>query len=194
MYVRIQLLENCIESTHQDWETGIYTALQPLLSRQPDATSSQWPKKALLTAFSSVERDLQAKHPTLPYNELLAQVYKALAERIALASAVDSTSPDSALAADVAGPSNDSVEEEGAAFARSLADWPPFPDTVEALKGLKRLGYKLVILSNVDDASIPQILENRVSKRRHPLNLIYLSTSARIGDQSLSPHGLSLLQ
>jgi FMN phosphatase YigB (HAD superfamily) len=89
----------------------------------------------------------------MPYNELLAEVYKALAERISLASVIDSANAESALAADVASPNDDFVEE-GNAFARSLAEWPPFPDTVEALNGLKRLGYKLVILSNVDDASI----------------------------------------
>jgi 2-haloacid dehalogenase/putative hydrolase of the HAD superfamily len=33
----------------------------------------------------------------------------------------------------------------------SLADWPPFPDTNDALKRLHQAGYALGILSNVDD-------------------------------------------
>ncbi len=41
---------------------------------------------------------------------------------------------------------------EDAAFGRSIADWPAFPDTVEALRYLKR-HFRLVVLSNVDRAS-----------------------------------------
>jgi 2-haloacid dehalogenase len=40
--------------------------------------------------------------------------------------------------------------EEIAALPESLQSWPPFPDTVDALKQLQQK-YKLVILSNVDD-------------------------------------------
>ena len=39
-----------------------------------------------------------------------------------------------------------------AAFAASIADWPPFPDTIEALAYLKQHGL-LMVLSNVDRAS-----------------------------------------
>ena len=41
---------------------------------------------------------------------------------------------------------------EDAAFGRSIADWPAFPDTVEALRYLKQ-HFRLVILSNVDRSS-----------------------------------------
>ncbi len=41
---------------------------------------------------------------------------------------------------------------EHAAFGRSIADWPAFPDTVEALRYLKQ-HFRLVILSNVDRSS-----------------------------------------
>src|SRR6185436_7841872 len=36
------------------------------------------------------------------------------------------------------------------ALVNSLPDWPPFPDTVEALRGLSTR-FRLVILSNTDD-------------------------------------------
>ena len=47
---------------------------------------------------------------------------------------------------------------ESAVFAKSLASWPKFPDTTEVLGQLKARGYKLVILSNVDDDLIQESL------------------------------------
>jgi 2-haloalkanoic acid dehalogenase type II len=41
---------------------------------------------------------------------------------------------------------------EDAAFGASIAEWPAFPDTVEALRYLKQ-HFRLIILSNVDRAS-----------------------------------------
>jgi len=44
------------------------------------------------------------------------------------------------------------LPESGAAFlAESLPGWPPFPDTNPALRRLTDAGYRLGILSNVDD-------------------------------------------
>jgi len=42
--------------------------------------------------------------------------------------------------------------ERAAFLADSLADWKPFPDTNAALERLRDAGYRLGILSNVDDA------------------------------------------
>ncbi len=39
----------------------------------------------------------------------------------------------------------------GAAFAESLTRWRPFPDTNPALEELRRRGFKLGIISNIDD-------------------------------------------
>ena len=36
-------------------------------------------------------------------------------------------------------------------FANSLTRWPPFPDTNPALEELKRRGFRLGIISNIDD-------------------------------------------
>ena len=55
----------------------------------------------MLTLFASVESDLQTKSPTMPYSQLLAEVYKTLSERIPLASIVESTSTETALEADL---------------------------------------------------------------------------------------------
>ena len=111
---------------NQDWENGIYNALQPLLQRA-DSTFS---KKEALVAFASVEKDLQVQHPDMLYSDLLAAVHAALASRLGT-----STTP-----------------AEDTAFGRSIELWPVFPDTVAALAQLKKY-YKLVVLSNVDNHS-----------------------------------------
>jgi 2-haloacid dehalogenase len=41
-------------------------------------------------------------------------------------------------------------EGEGGALARSLPDWPPFPDVPPALAELRDRGWKLALLSNTD--------------------------------------------
>ena len=43
-------------------------------------------------------------------------------------------------------------DADAATFGASIADWPPFPDSVEALAYLKQHGL-LMVLSNVDRAS-----------------------------------------
>ena len=41
-------------------------------------------------------------------------------------------------------------EGESGILAKSLPDWPPFPDAPPALEGLRRRGWRLAILSNSD--------------------------------------------
>ena len=41
-------------------------------------------------------------------------------------------------------------EGEGGALAQSLPDWPPFPEAPKALEELRRRGWSLAILSNID--------------------------------------------
>jgi 2-haloacid dehalogenase len=74
-----------------------------------------------------MEPEQEHETPTLPYRDILARVHAKLAARWNLKS-------------------TDAMDR---AFGLSVGQWPPFPDTVEALAYLKR-HYKLVILSNVD--------------------------------------------
>ena len=46
----------------------------------------------------------------------------------------------------------DATDDEREAFGRSIGDWPPFPDSRDALVALGRR-YKLIVASNVDRAS-----------------------------------------
>ncbi len=129
-----------------DWESGIYSALKPLLSRggvnssQPDDAATEGrglsrtdvvlSRDAVLEAFGRLETRQQEKTPEMLYPELLVAVHRQLAIEWG-------------VAADLA---------EDAAFGRSIADWPAFPDTVEALRYLQQ-HFRLIILSNVDRSS-----------------------------------------
>jgi len=108
-----------------DWESGIWTALQPLLGKGgPDPGRDR-----VLAAFGRYESAQQAATPGLLYPALLASVHKQLAEHLGLAT-------------------NPAMD---ARFGASVPDWPAFADSAEALAALKRR-FKLVILSNVDRA------------------------------------------
>jgi 2-haloalkanoic acid dehalogenase type II len=109
-----------------DWESGMIEALKPLTGKVRPALE----RNAILEAHARHESFQQAQTPGKIYSELLAIVYKRLAEEW-----------------------NVPVSwKECVTYGRSVGDWPAFPDTVAALQYLKQ-HYRLVILSNVDNAS-----------------------------------------
>jgi 2-haloacid dehalogenase len=119
-----------------DWESGIWNALAPLRARVGAAAGMGLSRAGIelsrddaLQAFARLEARQQEKTPAMPYPEVLAEVHGQLA-----------------VEWDVA-----PEPEEDATFGRSIADWPAFPDTVEALRYLKQ-HFRLVVLSNVDRA------------------------------------------
>lgn len=59
-------------------------------------------------------------------------------------------------------------------LARSLPDWPVFPDTVPALRRLVAAGYRLGILSNIDDDLLSGTLEQL------PVEFSLLVTAERV--------------
>ncbi|HLN10861.1 MAG TPA: haloacid dehalogenase type II [Xanthobacteraceae bacterium] len=109
-----------------DWESGMVEALKPLTGMvEPEPTREQ-----ILEAHARHESAQQRYTPTMRYRDLLAVVYKRLAEEWG-----------------VAAKWSDCV-----AYGCSIRDWPAFEDSREALQYLKRY-HKLVILSNVDNES-----------------------------------------
>jgi 2-haloacid dehalogenase len=113
-----------------DWESGIYTALQPLLQKLVQNTGQMLSRDAALENFARHESAQEAATPAMIYSELLATVHRRLAQEWNL------TIDDAAHAR----------------FGASVPDWPAFPDSAEALAYLKQ-HYQLVILSNVDRES-----------------------------------------
>ncbi|KAB2847442.1 MAG: haloacid dehalogenase, partial [Hyphomicrobiaceae bacterium] len=112
-----------------DWETGMVEALKPLTSR----IARPLDRNQILEAHARHESATQRYTPAKRYADLLGVVYKRLAEEWQVPVSW----------------------EEAQAYGRSVGNWPAFSDTVEALKYLKK-HFKLVILSNVDNASFAQ--------------------------------------
>lgn len=109
-----------------DWESGMIEALKPLTSRVTPAPT----RNQILEAHARHEAAQQRWTPARTYRDLLAVVYKRLAEEWGVAASW----------------------EECQAYGRSVGNWPAFPDSADALQYLKK-HYKLVILSNVDNES-----------------------------------------
>ena len=109
-----------------DWERGILAALAAW--RDDRARGAR--DGEILEAFGRHEADEQAANPTMLYPEILARVAARIGEEF-----------DVPL-----------TPTEADGFGHSLADWPVFPDTADALRYLKQ-HFKLVILSNVDRES-----------------------------------------
>ncbi len=109
-----------------DWEAGILAVLEPWAARRGLEVDGP----ALLEGFGRHETVVQRENPGLIYPEVLRAVMRALAADFGIAAS----------------------EAEADALGRSVADWPAFPDSREALAYLKK-HYRLVVLSNVDRAS-----------------------------------------
>ena len=115
-----------------DWETGMLGTLQTLTSQLPDTHPyNTAPPTAALARLNELTMDLERTRPSTPYNEVL-------------------TSSLTRLAAELGLPLPDSVAEP---FGNSPGTWNPFPDTLAGLRKLAR-HYKLIVLSNVDNANI----------------------------------------
>ncbi|MCX4160309.1 MULTISPECIES: haloacid dehalogenase type II [Paraburkholderia] len=109
-----------------DWETGILDGLRPLLERVKRPLT----RDQVLEAHARHEASQQIYTPAKRYQELLAIVYKRLAEEWQVAATL----------------------AECIAYGKSIQNWPAFEDSPGALQYLKK-HYKLVILSNIDNES-----------------------------------------
>ncbi len=107
-----------------DWESGIWDALQPLIT---SSGRNDIDRGKALALFAQAEHQQQAAMPGQTYPELLTNVHRGAAKLMGI-------------------DSSDDMDEN---FGSSVAYWPAFPDTADALRILKR-HYKLVILSNVN--------------------------------------------
>jgi len=109
-----------------DWESGMVNGLEPLTSK----VSPQLTRLQILEAHAQHESEQQSWTPTMGYSDLLAIVYKRLAEQWG----VKASLPDCTT------------------YGQSVKNWPAFEDSRAALIYLQQ-HYKLIILSNVDNAS-----------------------------------------
>jgi len=166
---RFALLSFDCYGTLIDWERGILDALRRDFERAGVAMDQD----AVLAAFAESEPKREQEAPTDPYPLILQRVHSDLAARFGLALAgQDSMEPNSVERNSVGRASRPSTttpvgrasrpsssqNEDSERFARSIGDWPPFPDTAESLRRLKER-FRLVILSNVDRESFARTNE-----------------------------------
>lgn len=106
-----------------DWETGIFSALRPILAAHGKNISDT----ELLRLYSELEVEAE-QGEFRPYREVLETVVRGFGKRLEF----------------------EPTRAQERSLPESLADWRPFPDTVAALRILKAR-YRLAIISNVDD-------------------------------------------
>jgi len=106
-----------------DWESGILAAVVPVLARRGVAAEAE----QLLRLYVKYEAEQEAG-PYKLYREVLQGVMAGIASELGFV-------PTAA---------------ELQALPDSVGHWPPFADTVAALRRLQTR-YKLVIISNIDD-------------------------------------------
>jgi 2-haloacid dehalogenase len=122
-FTRFKVLTFDCYGTLIDWETGIFSALRPILA----AHEKKITDSTLLELYSELELKAE-RGEFLRYRDVLQSVVHGFGERLGF-------SP---------------TETEVRSLPESLANWQPFPDTVEALRALKNR-YRLAVISNVDD-------------------------------------------
>lgn len=116
-----------------EWEPSLFQALNPIITQlAPDHPYARDPQLAL-QQFDALSNGLEHDQPTLKYDLNLATAMRGLAAELGVEAGL--------------------AEADVQAMARGPGAWPAFADTMEGLRTLKR-HYKLIILSNVDNANI----------------------------------------
>jgi len=106
-----------------DWESGIFSALRPILKAHQKKLSDI----ALLEMYSELEFAAE-QQDYQNYRAVLESVVRGFGSRLGFTPA----------------------EAEVRSLPESVKTWQPFPDTVAALEKLKAR-YKLAVISNIDD-------------------------------------------
>src|SRR5512147_1427849 len=122
-FARLSWLTFDCYGTLIDWDSGILSTLRPILAAHGRKLSDG----GILELFAAIERVEEAGEYRT-YRQILEAVLTKMAARLAFS---------------ISGAELRSLPE-------SLGEWTPFPDTVAALRKLKKR-YKLAVISNTDD-------------------------------------------
>ncbi|MCX6834542.1 MAG: HAD hydrolase-like protein [candidate division Zixibacteria bacterium] len=136
-----------------DWERGILGAVRPVLERHNITITDD----RILETYAQIEAEVEAGLYR-PYRDILHTVMTTISERFEFV------------------PNN----TECNAIVASLPNWPPFSDTVAALKALKSR-YRLAIISNIDDDLFAG------TNRHLGVEFDYIITAAQVGAYKPSP-------
>ena len=143
-----------------DWEAGIGAVLREWADRRGlDMTTEE-----LLVAYADHEAQAERDHPTDPYPSILSRAMRGLGK---------------ALDTEV-------TYDDAHALAISVPDWPAFPDSADALQRLAK-HFKLIILSNIDNASFA------ASNEKLKVTFDAILTAENIGSYKPSPANFDAL-
>jgi len=123
-FSRFSVLTFDCYGTMIDWETGIFSALRPILA----AHNKQITDSVLLEMYSELELAAEQQQDFLNYSQVLASVVRGFGGRLGFRP----------------------TEQEVHSLAQSIQNWQPFPDTAAALRRLQTR-YQLAVISNIDD-------------------------------------------
>jgi len=114
-----------------DWEKGILGAVKPLLSSKGVELEGE----EILRLYAELEAKAEGGE-YMRYREVLRTVVRGFGERFGFAASV----------------------KEQDCIAESIREWEPFPDTVKALRELKK-NFRLAVISNTDEDLIADTLK-----------------------------------
>ena len=106
-----------------DWESGIFSALRPILAAHGKSVDDA----CLLELYGELEAHAE-EGPFRSYRDVLRSVVRGFGQKLGFTP----------------------TEAEERSLPESLKNWKPWPDTVAALRQLN-VRYRLAIISNVDD-------------------------------------------
>ncbi len=153
-----------------DFENGMLRWLRPHLARH----GLEQDDEAILTEFAVAENNCQHQVPATPFTDMLPLIYRHMAEKWDIVF----------------------EDHDGESFHDSIRRWPPFPDTVEALKELKTY-YRLVAVTNADAWALVHMSANMGSPFDEQISCDQVGInkpSARVFDyvlERLAPLGAS---
>jgi 2-haloacid dehalogenase len=133
-FSRFRVLTFDCYGTLVDWETGIFSAVRPILA----AHGKHVPDDEVLRLYGELEADAEAGE-YCSYREVLQDVVKGFGQRLRFAPSASEIS----------------------SLPDSVGLWQPFPDTISALRQLQPK-FRLAIISNIDDdifAATSRLLE-----------------------------------
>lgn len=156
-----------------NWKPNMIASLRPVLSRlPPDHAYVQSPQAAYIR-FCEITFDLEVSQPTLTKNHNLATGLRVLAAEVGL-------------------DEKQLTKADLDAIADGPGHWPAFADSVEALKVLKQR-YKLIVLSNIDNANIERTVTGSLSPGNGVSLFDAVYTAEEIGEYKPSHNNFEYL-
>jgi len=163
-FSRFSVLTFDCYGTMIDWESGLFSALRPILAKHNRKIGDE----VLLELYAELELEAE-RQDFLNYREVLQSVVRGFGERLGFTP----------------------TEAEVRSLPDSLANWQPFPDTNEALRKLKSR-YQLAVISNIDDnlfaltapklgVGFDQVITAQQARCYKPCKKIFQIAQQRIG-------------